>query len=76
MAEGDKILAVNGITLFEDSLVIEREISSKQPGERATVEFLTKNNVKVSKEIILEEVDAWTRKDDRVKPGATKPSEP
>ena len=76
MTEGDKLLAVNGITIFEDELVIEREISSKQPGERATVEFLTKNNVKVSKEIILEEVDAWTRKDDRVKPGATKPSEP
>ena len=76
ITEGDKILAVNGSPLQGDPLVIEREISSKQPGDRATVEFLTKNSVKIRQEIILEAVEAWSGKDNQVKPATIKPIEP
>lgn len=53
--EGDKLLAVNGHPIQTDPFVVEREITSKLPGERATLEFLTKDNIKVTREITLEE---------------------
>lgn len=55
IVEGDKILAVNGQPLQGDPFVIEREITSKSAGERATIEYLTKDNIKVTREIFLEE---------------------
>jgi predicted metalloprotease with PDZ domain len=55
ISEGDKLLAVNGQALYGDPFLIEREILSKSSGERVILEFLTKDNIKVTREIILEE---------------------
>lgn len=54
IVEGDKILAVNGHPLLGDPFLLEREITSKEPGQRVTIEFLTKDSVKVMREITLE----------------------
>ena len=56
IVEGDKLLAINGHPLQGDPFVIDREISSKAPGDRVTVELLKKDSVKVAHEVVLEEV--------------------
>jgi S1-C subfamily serine protease len=40
LTEGDKILTVNGRFVADDPFVWEKEIYSKQPGDRITVEYL------------------------------------
>jgi hypothetical protein len=54
IVEGDRILAVNGHPLHGDPFLFEREIASKDPGERVSIEYLKKNDVKVMREVTLQ----------------------
>jgi hypothetical protein len=52
---GDKVLAVNGRFLAADIYAIDQEVLVKRPGESITVEYLTNDGMKITKDIILEE---------------------
>lgn len=54
LVEGMKILAVNGNFVQGDEYIFEREILSRQPGDRVQIEYLDKNGEKIFKEVILE----------------------
>lgn len=56
LVEGMKILAVNGYFLQSDNYAIEREILSRQPGERVQIEYLDKNGDEISREVFLEKI--------------------
>jgi len=55
LTEGAKILAVNGIFIGSDEFAIEREVLSREPGDTVRVEYLTKDGMKVTKEVKLRE---------------------
>jgi len=56
LVEGMKILAVNGYFLQSDNYTLERELLSKEPGEKVQIEYLDKNGEKISKEVVLEKI--------------------
>lgn len=58
IVEGDRLLGVNHQPIKGDPFLFEQEVLSKSPGDRVTIEILTKDGVKVSKEMILEGVRA------------------
>jgi len=52
---GDQVLAVNGRLLAGDMYAIDQEVLLKQPGESITVDYLTQDGTKFTKDIVLEE---------------------
>ncbi len=54
LKEGMKFLAINGKFLRGDNYLLERELLSKEPGEKIIIEYLDNSGEKVSKEIVLE----------------------
>jgi hypothetical protein len=55
IVEGQKILAINGQPFIYGSYLIEKEISSRNPGDRALIELLSKNGEKLKKDLVLEQ---------------------
>ena len=54
MKEGIKLLAVSGKFLRGDDYLIEREVLSRQPGDKIVIEYLDTDGQKVSKDVVLE----------------------
>ncbi|MFD1557883.1 PDZ domain-containing protein [Paraburkholderia silviterrae] len=53
IVEGDKILAINGVSIASSPFVTETEVSTKKPGDTVTIEFLNKSGKKERKVITL-----------------------
>lgn len=53
--EGDRVLSINGVHVLDDQYLIEKEISTRPPGTKVVVEYLTKGGDKMRKEVTLEE---------------------
>ena len=54
LTEGCKLLAVNGVPVTGGQTVMEKEMLSKNPGDKVTLEWVDKSGTKVKKEATLE----------------------
>jgi len=52
--EGYKLLTVNGVFIKGDPFVVDREILSKNPGDKVQIEYMDKEGNKINKNILLE----------------------
>lgn len=54
ITEGQKILAVNGQPFTPGSYLLEKEVSTKAPGDKVQIELLSKSGEKLRKEFVLD----------------------